>query len=220
MRILPILATAIGGAILSAVPAQASNGYRYADHGTVNPALYSFTATGNGALTGYYMGSTAAYDETLGVRVNGKTVASGVFANHGTPDFTSYDFGNVHAGDSLEFFIHVLNTNLDFSTITAKNADGLNHVFASAHPAEPWIGVPAGTFIGFEDLLGGGNLDYNDHTFVFTNVSFLAPTVPAAGTGMAGAVPEPATWAMMLLGFGAVGLVARQRRRTGIARAA
>ena len=29
----------------------------------------------------------------------------------------------------------------------------------------------------------------------------------------AGAVPEPATWAMMLLGFGAVGGAARHRRR-------
>jgi len=27
-----------------------------------------------------------------------------------------------------------------------------------------------------------------------------------------GAVPEPATWAMMLLGFGAIGMVARRRR--------
>ena len=29
-----------------------------------------------------------------------------------------------------------------------------------------------------------------------------------------GAVPEPATWAMMLLGFGAVGVSMRRRRRT------
>ncbi|EQA98614.1 hypothetical protein L288_20395 [Sphingobium quisquiliarum P25] len=27
------------------------------------------------------------------------------------------------------------------------------------------------------------------------------------------AVPEPATWAMMLLGFGMIGFAARQRRR-------
>lgn len=31
------------------------------------------------------------------------------------------------------------------------------------------------------------------------------------------AVPEPATWAMMLLGFGAIGLSVRARRRSGIA---
>ncbi|MEO6581327.1 MAG: PEPxxWA-CTERM sorting domain-containing protein, partial [Sphingomicrobium sp.] len=29
-----------------------------------------------------------------------------------------------------------------------------------------------------------------------------------------GAVPEPATWAMMLLGFGAIGMSMRRRRRS------
>ena len=37
-----------------------------------------------------------------------------------------------------------------------------------------------------------------------------------AGSGMMSAVPEPATWAMMLIGFGAVGHSMRKsRRRTG-----
>ena len=31
-------------------------------------------------------------------------------------------------------------------------------------------------------------------------------------TGVRGAVPEPATWAMMLLGFGAIGMASRRRR--------
>jgi hypothetical protein len=35
------------------------------------------------------------------------------------------------------------------------------------------------------------------------------------GVQMAGAVPEPATWAMMLFGFGAVGYSMRSRRRVG-----
>ena len=33
-------------------------------------------------------------------------------------------------------------------------------------------------------------------------------------TGVSGAVPEPATWAMMLIGFGAIGVSMRRRRST------
>ena len=40
------------------------------------------------------------------------------------------------------------------------------------------------------------------------NVSLQSP-------GMAGAVPEPATWAMMLMGFGAAGYSLRRRRPAG-----
>lgn len=39
---------------------------------------------------------------------------------------------------------------------------------------------------------------------------------PGAGNSSAGTVPEPATWALMLIGFGGAGLA--MRRRTGTAR--
>ena len=52
-------------------------------------------------------------------------------------------------------------------------------------------------------------------------------TAPANGAAVTGnltfrleAVPEPATWAMMLLGFGAIGLVIRSRRRPGLSQLA
>jgi hypothetical protein len=40
-------------------------------------------------------------------------------------------------------------------------------------------------------------------------------TAQTVSLGPVAAVPEPATWAMMLLGFGAIGLAVRRRRRTG-----
>lgn len=39
----------------------------------------------------------------------------------------------------------------------------------------------------------------------------------AFAEGVAGAVPEPATWAMMILGFGAAGSILRRRRTAAIA---
>jgi len=43
---------------------------------------------------------------------------------------------------------------------------------------------------------------------IVSGSAFAAPPTPP--------VPEPATWAMMLLGFGAIGLSMRHRRRKAL----
>jgi len=50
------------------------------------------------------------------------------------------------------------------------------------------------------------------HTIVVLG-TLLGTTGSYSGTLNVQAVPEPATWAMMLLGFGAIGLSFRSRRR-------
>jgi hypothetical protein len=56
--------------------------------------------------------------------------------------------------------------------------------------------------VAFEDLqFPNSDFNYNDESFVFTNV----------GATTHGGVPEPAAWALMLLGFGGVGAVLRRR---------
>ena len=62
----------------------------------------------------------------------------------------------------------------------------------------------------FATIVGG---TYN-YSFLYTNSSTSAPSgfrvdVNAAA---AGAVPEPATWGMMILGFGMIGAAARSRK--------
>ena len=104
-------------------------------------------------------------------------------------------------GDTLVFKIRVVNTGDYFYSQRSQNADGITHVFSANYGGGDW-GIPAGVYVGFEDLYGGGDLDYDDLRFVFTNV----------GGGEVGGIPEPATWAMLITGFGLVGFAARRRK--------
>ena len=69
----------------------------------------------------------------------------------------------------------------------------------------------AGQSVSF--FVGPAGNSNNDSTGLFLRVTGLAPVV--------GAVPEPSTWLMMILGFGLVGGTLRSRRRaaTGLAAA-
>lgn len=78
------------------------------------------------------------------------------------------------------------------------------------------VDVPAPnatTFLGFSDMSGPISVTFN----VLGGTD--APTeldVPQfmAGSAMNGAVPEPATWAMMLLGFAGIGCATRRKSKT------
>ncbi|MEO7411467.1 MAG: choice-of-anchor P family protein [Sphingomicrobium sp.] len=59
--------------------------------------------------------------------------------------------------------------------------------------------------IGFTNFLLGTGLQNGNIIFAQTQASAVA--------GVNGAVPEPATWAMMLIGFGAVGVSMRRRKK-------
>jgi len=61
------------------------------------------------------------------------------------------------------------------------------------------FGTPGTTLVSFEDILGGGDQDYNDYVFTFRSVT---------------AVPEPETNVLMLAGLMAVAWLSRRRKRT------
>lgn len=93
----------------------------------------------------------------------------------------------------------------------SRNPDGL------AHAKLDWLNADSVT-IGFEDLLGGGDNDFNDAMVRLDGVhQFQASTCghgPGCNCGCpTSVVPEPGT--MSLLGLGAMGLVGRLRRRQG-----
>jgi hypothetical protein len=60
----------------------------------------------------------------------------------------------------------------------------------------------------FRDRYSGGEVIIGGRTGFGTDLAFRV-----TGSGGVGAVPEPTTWAMMLLGFGAIGASLRTARR-------
>ena len=184
----------------------------YPDAGTPDPVVYQFTASGTGDITAYFAGSGAAYDETLGLYVNGALTPAGF----GLDDHTSaigqaFDFGFVAAGSTLVFAVKVatLNDAVVYSDPTLNagfdtdGSVGHNHVYSAPYSAASGVlpsSVPSGTYVGFEDLpFPGSDFNYTDETYVFTGVSNVVAT------------PEPT--ALAVIGAGLLGLAASRRRR-------
>lgn len=180
----------------------------YPDMGSVNTQTYTFTATATGEIGAYFLGSSAAYTNTVSLLVNGVITpesSSGLFNNH-TSNFGDYVvFGHVNAGDTLTFQLNVSDTGQIWSSNTSQNADHANHIYSASYNGDSAQHIPAGTYIGFEDIYGGGDLDYNDESFLFTNISPVSP------------VPEPETYAMLLIGLGLIfGFTKHNKRRIRI----
>lgn len=245
--ILPVsIAILIATAAVSSETLAAGNA-SYAKAGSYNTLAYSFNAQATGDIVAYFTGASAAYDSQISVMVNG--VSTGIFGlnNHSSSIGQSIDFGSVKAGDKLVFVLRVLGSSQQLYSDASMNGgydfgssklNGANHIFSTFYDGTNPVlsGVPSGTSIQFEDLkFGHSDYDYNDETFVFTNVSAAVkgqPTPPGTPSGPPGptgpgptppgpnppgpptpspGVPEPGAWILMLVGFGALGGVLRRR---------
>lgn len=186
-------------ALLAAGAAQAALPV-YSQKGVINPTTYTFQAASSGKIEAYFAGETAGHTSVLGLKVNGVEQGGYGLNNHSSAIGARHDFGNVQAGDTLTFVLKVLTTNIKFFSDSSQNPDGLNHVHSAAYGGGGLL--PEGIYVGFEDLMGGGDKDYDDLQFVFTNVAAVAT----------GTVPEPQTWVMMLSGFGLIGIARRRQK--------
>ena len=108
----------------------------------------------------------------------------GVIFNNVTTDIgTSVDLGSFAAGTELIFKLLVKPTGDIFYTgFGDRNADGIGH--AAVEGGEGHV------LVGFEDLFGGGDFDYDDLVFAFTNVGFTSASDPdgtiGSGSGSSG----------------------------------
>nr|WP_126174641.1 PEPxxWA-CTERM sorting domain-containing protein [Altericroceibacterium xinjiangense] len=103
------------------------------------------------------------------------------------------------------------NGNWNSVDLTKVNASGSVFDFSDVLNGNTWIGIHKGRGGrgGFEGtgffLLNASNLDT-----VSLNLGGASSAVVYSSVGV---VPEPATWAMMLLGFGAIGFAMRKAKR-------
>jgi hypothetical protein len=70
--------------------------------------------------------------------------------------------------------------------------------------------LSSGMTLDVRDLKAAGGMGYQ---FREIGAVDFTPKYNVTSAGITSAVPEPATWAMMIMGFGAVGLAARRRAR-------
>ena len=206
--IIPIVAAIF---ILSCPPAKADL-IPYPNAGTPNPITYTFTAAATGHVIAYFAGSGAAYDEQLGMLINGVMSPNGFgLDDHSSALGQSFDLGSVTAGDVLTFAVDVISPSLglvysDPALNGGYDFAGSNHVFSTQYTATSTVfpGIPVGTYVAFEDLrFPGSDFNYFDETYVFTNV--------ATNDDPPTATPEPTT--LLLLGIGVTGMAFMRRRK-------
>ena len=195
-----LLLTAVAARPVSAAPIIGQQ--LFAAGGEVSAVFLGHTASMTNDL---YLFDASDLTTPLAVTsVDGSLGTGVIFTNQTSPFLVPVNLGFFAAGTELVFGIHVRETGYTYYMgLGSRNPDGLAHagVDSGAIPAYPFgWSSPGYIGVGFEDIFGGGDLDYDDLGFAFTNVRREV-------------APEPATLALFAFGAGALG--ARRLRRRG-----
>ena len=171
----------------------------FASPAAAAPVLGNMLFYTGGTVTVDVLAPTASFTSDLDLYLFSPTLT--VVA--GQPDFgTNHDVGRTTTfnpgtlgysiGQELMFGIYVRNTGFTYVMGAAsRNPDNVIHAAVDSLGGGVYI-------VGFEDLFGGGDQDYDDHNFRFTGGIVTNP------------VPEPST--LLLLGMAVAGLSTRRRR--------
>ncbi len=153
----------------------------------------SFKVVNDGEVGAYFAGASAGYENRMNANFDGQTIDSPFISNRSIVG-NYFSYGVHTAGEQVVFANHVIDTGNWFYSIDAFNDDGLRHIQQSSFKLLD--GTPV-LLIGFEDLYGGGDLDFNDNVVMFTNIMAV--------------VPEPETYMMLIVGLGLIGFTLRMR---------
>lgn len=146
----------------------------------------------NGDVSVTFAGSSAGYTSNL---YYGETF---LFSNRATPG-TTISLGNFDAGTELVFRLEVQNTGQIFNT-----GEGINSKVTFGEGSSR---------VGWEDQAGGGDRDYNDLVFDFTNTETVAGTTDTTDIGNSGVIQNPEPTTIILFGSGLLGLGAWRLRK-------
>jgi hypothetical protein len=198
------------------------------------PIVLTFEGLGDQeAIDSYYDGGLGGNGSGPGPNY-GITFTSDSLAIIDNADGGSGNFSNAPSGDTIAFFLNgagdTMNVAGGFTTgfsffyadqvgftgnvSVYDGANGTGNLLATLDlPSTPNpynVFVPIGvTFAGTaQSVVFGGSANF----IGFDNITL--------GSATAGGVPEPATWAMMLMGFGGLGAAMRSARRKQAALAA
>jgi hypothetical protein len=181
--------------------------YSHGGSPITSPTNAIFTGANGTGINAYFYSVSAADTDTISIfdATTGTFLAPTNAFNNQSPStpgtVVTFTSATLHNGDTLVF--DLFNTSFagdTFSSNPGTSPDGDSHAYLT-----PFSGVIGsfgminGTYVGMEDLpQGPSDFDYNDDTYVFTNVA-AAPT------------PEPSTFA--LLGTGLIGAAGVLRRK-------
>ena len=202
----------------------AADGFYAAGTGSSNAGnAYSFGATGSndrslgsltsGSVTPILFGAvfanglgSAITDLTIGYtgeqwRVGNAT--GNLLAFEYSTNATSLTTGNWIRASTLDFLPLFMNGTSTGSALDGNLATNQRSISATLS------GLSIGSGSGFGFRWSEADSTGSDQGLAIDNLSIRATTAQ-----LQGAVPEPSTWAMLLLGFGAVGWLMRRRRRT------
>lgn len=132
----------------------------------------------------------------------------------GCPAPTPNGFFAANGGNSFTAYFTTLQSSISFQTVSfsstlAQAFDAMNNLVASVSDNQ---GFPV---TNQTDVLNGTGISYVTFSY---NGGNNGPAITNLTFDSTPAVPEPATWAMMLMGFAGIGASMRRRRRVSTAR--